>query len=63
MEQIVLKESTGLASHFCQECGGVMRLIGSEPHPVEAQTDLLTYCCAACEEFFVQPIEHAANIA
>jgi len=63
MEQIVLKESTGLASHFCQECGGVMRLIGSEPHPFEARTDLLTYCCAACEEFFVQPIAHAANIA
>jgi hypothetical protein len=30
-----------------------MRLIGSEPHPTEAKTDLLTYSCTACGEFQV----------
>jgi hypothetical protein len=38
-------------------------LIGSEPHPIEAKTDLLTYCCTACDEFFVQPIKTPANNA
>lgn len=33
-----------------------MRLVGSEPHPVEAKTDLLTYSCTACEELFVLPV-------
>ena len=60
MKQIELTELAGLTLHPCQRCGDAMRLIGSEPHPVEAKTDLLTYCCEACEEFFVQPIAHAA---
>jgi hypothetical protein len=34
-----------------------MRLVGSEPHPVEAKTDLLTYACTACDEFFVLPVD------
>jgi hypothetical protein len=34
-----------------------MRLVGSEPHPVEVKTDLLTYACTGCEEFFVLPID------
>jgi hypothetical protein len=38
-----------------------MRLVGSEPHPVEAKTDLLTYACTACDEFFVLPIETPAQ--
>jgi len=33
-----------------------MRLVGSEPHPVEAKTDLLTYSCTACEDLFVLPV-------
>jgi hypothetical protein len=32
-------------------------LIGSEPHPVEDNLDLLTYLCSACNEFAVSPIE------
>jgi len=32
-----------------------MRLVGSEPHLVEARTDLLTYSCTSCEEFLVLP--------
>jgi hypothetical protein len=39
-----------------------MRLVGSEPHPVEDKTDLLTYACTACDEFFVLPIEASAQI-
>lgn len=40
---------------LCGQCGGMMRLAGSEPHPIEARTGLLTYTCAACEEFLVLP--------
>ncbi len=41
--------------HLCQRCGGLTHLIGSEPHSVETETDLLTYYCAACDEYFVFP--------
>jgi len=34
-----------------------MRLVGSEPHPVEAKTDLLTHTCTACDGFFVLPVD------
>jgi hypothetical protein len=53
MKSIDLRDTTTLAAHLCQRCGGLMRLIGSEPHPAEAGTDLLTYSCTACEEFLV----------
>jgi hypothetical protein len=57
-KQIQLNDVTAAAPRLlCQYCGGVMRLIGSETHPVEANSDLLTYSCTACEEFFVQSIE------
>ncbi len=32
-----------------------MRLIGSERHPAETETDVLTYWCAVCDEYFVFP--------
>jgi hypothetical protein len=64
MKQIKLKEkvepdSTPLIG--CQHCGGLMRLIGSESHPVQHNTELLTYCCTACDEFLVLPIESGAR--
>jgi len=58
MNQIKLETSEDFAPHLCQRCDDVMRLIGSESDPVEAKTDLLTYCCVTCEEFFVQPIKN-----
>jgi hypothetical protein len=63
MKQIELDEMESVAPLLCQDCGGPMRLIGSEPHPVEAETDLRTYCCTACDEFFVQSIKPPANNA
>jgi hypothetical protein len=33
----------------CASCSGPTRLIGIEPHPTRAQTDLRTYQCMACE--------------
>jgi hypothetical protein len=51
MKQIEIKDATSLAPLLCGRCGGLMRLIGSEPHPTEAKTDLLTYSCTACDEF------------
>lgn len=56
MKHIESKETKSLAPLLCQRCGGLMRLIGSEPHPTEAKTDLLTYSCTACEDFLVLPI-------
>jgi len=50
MNQIILlKQETPSATIHCEFCGGAMRLIGSEPHPIDAKTDLLTYCCTACD--------------
>lgn len=33
-----------------------MRLVGSEPHPVEANANLLTYSCTGCDELLVLPV-------
>ncbi len=56
MKQIEPEVPKSLAPILCRQCGGLMRLIGSEPHPVEAKTDLLTYACTGCEDFLVLPI-------
>jgi len=56
MKQIEIKDADNLALFLCRRCGGLMRLIGSEPHPAEAKTDLLTYSCTACEEFLALPM-------
>ena len=40
----------------CGKCGGPVRLIGSEPHPVAPATDVLTYSCTVCEAFEVMPV-------
>jgi hypothetical protein len=63
MQHIEPKETTSLAPLLCQRCGGLMRLIGSEPHPTEAKTDLLTYSCTTCEDFLVLPISIPATNA
>ena len=55
MQQIELEEVKEFAPHRCQRCGGLMRLIASEPHPGEAKTELLTYSCTACDEYLVVP--------
>jgi hypothetical protein len=59
MKQIQLKEVTPATPCDCQSCGGLLRLIGSEPHPVQDNTDLLTYTCTVCDEFQVVPVESA----
>jgi len=33
-----------------------MRLVGSEPHPVAPETDLLTFSCTSCEDLEVVPV-------
>ena len=63
MKHIEPKETKSVAPLLCQRCGGLMRLIGSEPHPTEAKTDLLTYSCTACEDFLVLPISIPATNA
>jgi hypothetical protein len=62
MRQIEPKVSESPAPILCQRCGGLMRLIGSEPHPVEAKTDLLTYACTGCEDFLVLPVAMPASM-
>jgi hypothetical protein len=56
MKRIEIREKKSLAPLLCERCGALMRLVGSEPHPVEAKTDLLTYSCTSCEEVFVLPV-------
>jgi hypothetical protein len=60
MKHVVSKETESLAPVLCGRCGNLLRLVGSEPHPVEAKTDLLTYTCTACDEFLVVPVEGVA---
>jgi len=62
MKQTERKEASERAPHLCKRCGGLMRLIGSERHPVEVSTDLLTYCCTSCDEFLVLPVEKATRL-
>jgi predicted RNA-binding Zn-ribbon protein involved in translation (DUF1610 family) len=57
MKTIEIKESTSLAPFPCESCGGLMRLVGSEPHPVEDKVDLLTFNCSACGEFHVSRVD------
>ncbi|HEX5506996.1 MAG TPA: hypothetical protein VFX37_00670 [Pseudolabrys sp.] len=33
-----------------------MRLVGTEPHPIYAETDLFTYTCVGCEAIEVVAI-------
>ena len=56
MNHVEPKETQYLAPILGGRCASLMRLVGSEPHPVEAKTDLLTYACTACDEFFVLPV-------
>jgi hypothetical protein len=68
MDQIQLKIETGLTAmkamdpKTCDRCGGPMRLVGTEPHPVYAETDLFTYACTECDGIQVVsvPIKPAA---
>jgi len=62
MEEIQLTPENGNAAlHLCRRCRCGMRLIGSEPHPAKAETDLLTYCCTACGDFLVLPFASGEN--
>jgi hypothetical protein len=60
MKHVASKETESLAPVLCGLCGNLMRLVGSEPHPVEVRTDLLTYACTGCDELLVVPVEGVA---
>ena len=57
MKTIEFKESHTLAPFPCESCGDLMRLVGSEPHPVEAKIDLLTFNCTSCGGFHVTRVD------
>jgi len=61
MKNIETRDSSKISPLLCQSCGGLMRLVGSEPHPVQADTDLLTYSCTACGEFQIVPLNPVAE--
>jgi len=61
MKHTDISVSQSLAPLLCPRCGGLMRLVGSEPHPVEAKADLLTYSCTGCEELLVLPVSDDAG--
>jgi hypothetical protein len=56
MKQIQTNSMKSVAPLSCDECGGLMRLVGSEPHLTEANTDLLTYTCTSCGGLKVIPV-------
>jgi hypothetical protein len=58
MKQIQIDKLDSLAPISCGHCGSLLRLVGSEPHPVQANTDLLTFSCTNCEslQVVVMPI-------
>jgi hypothetical protein len=56
MKYVERRDPKTLAPLLCPRCGALMRLVGSEPHPVEIQTDLLTYSCTACDELLALPV-------
>ena len=47
--QIDLGERPADLGPACTECGGRTRLVGIEPHPTKAHTDLRTYECMSCD--------------
>jgi len=53
MKQVQNDILDNLAPMLCGHCGGLLRLVGSEPHPVQGNTDLLTFSCTRCEELQV----------
>ena len=59
MQQIQINPLNPSAPMACSKCGGLMRLVGSEPHPVQAGTDLLTFACTQCEAFDILPMPFA----
>jgi hypothetical protein len=56
MQQIQIDTMKNLTAAPCGKCGSMMRLVGSEPHPVRADTDLLTFSCTQCEAIEVMPV-------
>jgi len=62
MKNINIRDAQSLAPLLCPRCGGLMRLVGSEPHPVQAKADLLTYSCTGCEELLVLPTCDTARV-
>jgi hypothetical protein len=40
----------------CTKCAGRTRLVGIEPHPTKAHTDLRTYECRACDAMQAQVV-------
>ena len=49
------------APSYCPCCRALVRLVGSEPHPVESKTDLLTYVCTGCGDVVVVPVGGLAD--
>ena len=44
------------AGPVCAKCGAGTRLVGIEPHPTKAFTDLRTYECLACDSLQTQVV-------
>jgi hypothetical protein len=49
MKQILMDQAAAPVSPVCEQCGAPTRLVGLEPHPTDAATDLLTHMCRLCE--------------
>jgi hypothetical protein len=49
MTQILMHQPAAPVPPVCEQCGASTRLVGLEPHPTDAATDLLTHMCTQCE--------------
>jgi hypothetical protein len=47
--QINLAQRSAEVGPACAACGGLTRLVGIEPHPTKAHTDLRTFECTVCD--------------
>jgi len=59
MKQIQFDKLPEQPLHLCSRCGSLMRLVGSEPHLLDPDMDLLTYSCTSCGDYLVVPTKIA----
>ena len=53
MKQISNRQTRQFGADLMWPLREFLRLVGSEPHPVQANTDLLTFSCTNCESLQV----------
>jgi hypothetical protein len=63
MEIISVKQTAPAPTIACDNCSGSMRLVGSEPDPINEGAELLTYACVHCQHVQAMPMANAGRVA